>query len=218
MDLDRAFVDGTPFEVEGSHGTLTTQYLADLLVPSGYIVACDAIVNVGAVAFEQRVPPGRYPVFVSLANPITGYLEGKQYVAYAQLRIAARPAVRWVMATRPGEDLATLDPDNEDDFFGYAVDSAHGCFMDLTAQRFIDDLTIDDSEVFTAALIAEMQREDRPLWLEADYTVDPATGANLVAFSSAFSDGLYPSFWGYDEAGEVTSLVTDFCFFNFGRS
>jgi hypothetical protein len=217
MDLDRAFQDGTPYQIEDERGTITTECLGDLIVPSGAIVACDAIVNVNVTAFEQPVPPGRYPVFVSIANPTTGYLAGKSYVAYAQLRIAGRPAVRWVMATRPGEDLATLDPDNEDDYFGYPVDSAHGCFMDVVAQSSIDNLALADSETLTADLIAEMQRDKSPFWLEANVTVEPTTGANLIAFMAGIGDGIYPSFWGHDEAGEVVSLVTDFCLLDFGR-
>jgi hypothetical protein len=44
----------------------------------------------------------------------------------------------------------------------------------------------------------------------AELVVDPDTGANLVAFSSGYGDGAYPSFWGIDESGELCCLVTDF--------
>lgn len=34
--------------------------------------------------------------------------------------------------------------------------------------------------------------------------------ASIAMFSSGWGDESYPSFWGYDENGEVACLVTDF--------
>jgi len=33
---------------------------------------------------------------------------------------------------------------------------------------------------------------------------------DLAIFSTRFGDGVYPSFWGMDENGDETCLVTDF--------
>jgi len=213
VPLARVLEDGTAYENEVEQGTVAMAYLTDVVLPSGSIVACDAIVNVGAPPFEKRVAPGRYPVMLSVAHPTTGYFSGKEYPAFVWLRFGPSRPVRWEMATRPGEDLATLNPEADDDFFGYDVDSGTGCFMDTVAQRFIDDLSNEDGGVFTAELIDEMQREYQggPLdRLAANVTVDPATGANLVAFMSGMGDGTYPSYWGYDASDTVVWLVTDF--------
>jgi TetR/AcrR family transcriptional regulator, transcriptional repressor for nem operon len=45
---------------------------------------------------------------------------------------------------------------------------------------------------------------------KASTAVDPATGANLVAFRSGEGDGIYPSYWGLDGARRPVALVTDF--------
>jgi len=36
------------------------------------------------------------------------------------------------------------------------------------------------------------------------------SSANLIACSSGYGDGAYPSWWGYDEAGGICTLATDF--------
>jgi hypothetical protein len=36
------------------------------------------------------------------------------------------------------------------------------------------------------------------------------SAANLVACSSGYGDGAYPSWWGYDEIGGICALATDF--------
>jgi len=33
---------------------------------------------------------------------------------------------------------------------------------------------------------------------------------NIIMFHSGYGDGLYPSYWGIDEKGEICSLVIDF--------
>jgi len=213
IEAAHAFDDGTPFEIEDERGTFVTEYLADLVLPTGSIVACDAIVSRAAPPFQKKVPPGRYPVVLSLANPNTGYLAGKQY-PFAQVRLSDKRPVRWEMATRAGEDLASLDPDNEDDFFGYPVDSGTGCFMDESARQLWDDLDEEADRVFTDALIAKMGQQPtatESIWVAANVVVDPMTGANLIAFPSGVGDGLYPSFWGYDADDKLACLITDFC-------
>ena len=40
--------------------------------------------------------------------------------------------------------------------------------------------------------------------------MDETTGVNIIAFSSGWGDGCYPSYWGYDAADQRVALVTDF--------
>ena len=43
-----------------------------------------------------------------------------------------------------------------------------------------------------------------------EVTVDPASGANVIGFSSGFGDGAYPSWFGLDANGDPLVLLTDF--------
>ena len=119
----------------------------------------------------------------------------------------ARIAVRWEMALIPNQDQSTLGPNQ---FFGYPVDAGTGCFMDLSvATELSQRMNADDD--WDSSLIAEIEK-NRALgvsWLNT--TIDIDTGANLVAFSSGWGDGAYPSYWGYDDDENIVALVTDFC-------
>ena len=38
----------------------------------------------------------------------------------------------------------------------------------------------------------------------------PEAGLNIAMFASGHGDGFFESFWGRNQSGEITSLVTDF--------
>ena len=63
----------------------------------------------------------------------------------------------------------------------------------------------DDEEFFEA-----LSRTYVPTWSWTNLILDEASGANVIAFSSGYGDGSYPSYWGYDLAGQRVALVTDF--------
>jgi Protein of unknown function (DUF4241) len=47
--------------------------------------------------------------------------------------------VTWEPALRPGEDPATLQPD---EFFGFGVDTGTGCFLDASAVPAMSRFTV----------------------------------------------------------------------------
>jgi hypothetical protein len=126
---------------------------------------------------------------------------------------AASKAVRWEIATSQGQTLSALTPARA---FGYSVDYATGCFIDadvpsmLVAQEAARTDGADESEQFYDQLDAMQSKTYVPTWSWADLLVDEATGANIIAFSSGWGDGCYPSYWGYDAADQRVALVTDF--------
>jgi hypothetical protein len=73
-----------------------------------------------------------------------------------------------------------------------------------------------------AALILHKRMSNDPTYREqlveatkdcgwADFQVDHDNGLNVVLFLSGDGDGEYPCYWGYDGAGDLACLVTDFC-------
>src|SRR5438046_2033543 len=109
--LTNVFRDGVPFQHAFGPGTLHIKRAPDLVVPSGWLVARDPLISVPVLAFARRVAPGRYPVLLSLAE----FDETDHPVAFATVQIVPCRPVRWEMATRRGEELASLD---ERDIFG----------------------------------------------------------------------------------------------------
>ena len=101
----------------------------------------------------------------------------------------------------------------EGEVFGYGVDSGTGCFMDEeTARLVVEEL---DAEEFSDALIGEMDKTYENTWSWANLELETGKGATIVAFSTGIGDGMYASYFGLDESGEVVSLVTDFSLFEY---
>jgi len=179
------------------------QIIEDIEFPSGQVVACDPLTLSGARAFEQTIAPGAYPVELYTAT-IADHSDPR--VAIAILRVAPTPPVEWKMATLPGQRLTDLRPGH---YFGYGVDSGTGSIMDLAAaSRLEHNLHTYDS--YMDRLIEAMQANTVTTGDWAMVTLDVHSGLNCAIFSSGIGDGVYASYWGYDDAGQVACLMTDF--------
>jgi len=209
--LDQALQDG--LTVATKHGIVTLRHFhaGDLIVTSGYIVACDpgwADVDT-TKPFATPIAPGRYPVILSIQHTIKRYQSGYrdyQSVAFATLRLHERRPVRWELATLPGEDLSSRE---EGWIPGYSVDSGTGCFMDADAARnFVQRLSTDPA--YQMVFDEEMQNNYVDTWSWVSLTLEPETPANLIAFSAGAGDGVYATYFGYDADDAAVCLITDF--------
>lgn len=198
MHYELAFRDGAAFDGPWGSGLLSVQQVAVLTLTSGQIVARDGLVCNPTPAFSRQVASGRYSVVLCIA-------EGT--VALAMVRFGYEPAVRWEMATLPGQDPAILAAD---EIFGYPVDAGVGSFLDLDAQQIVEAMSDDEIQTMTDRLMAELFPDGPEMRRWVEQVVDPATGANQVIFSSGMGDDLYSSYWGFAEGGEIVCLVTDF--------
>lgn len=201
--LGRAFQDGKQLRDEQDGLiTLRSHTLGELVITTGKVVACDAFVF-DTEPFVQTFPLGRYPVIVSVAE----FASNKdQRVAFAMLSLTEQPVVRWAIATHAGQDASTL---KEDEIFGYPVDAGTGCFMDLEA-ALAYERKCQEQHDYSLSLVDEMAKNDVFTWGWMNICLVPETGANLIAFSSGWGDGFYASYLGYNAAGAVACVVTDF--------
>ncbi len=202
-DFALAFQDGaTITDAEWTVATMRVQSLGDLVAPTGEIIACDPLTAIEPTPFAQRIAPGRYPVFASMA----ALANGDQRVAAVMLRLRDAPVARWDLARLAGQEEITLQPD---EFFGYSVDAGVGCFMDLATADALDT-RYEADESYDEALIDALEANRAQEWDYANVTLDEATGANLILFASGWGDGVYASYWGYDASDAAVCLVTDF--------
>jgi hypothetical protein len=117
------------------------------------------------------------------------------------------PACPSTAARRVGDELPDLA---EGETFGYGVDSGTGCFVDdVTATRFFELMDGRKADAFGKKLLRILQRcpAGNSSWGEASV---PGARGNLILFSSGRGDGIYTSWFGYDEQGRLVSLVTEF--------
>jgi hypothetical protein len=175
------------------------QNLGKLVVTTGRIVACDPFVMSDDEPFTQPVPVGRFPVEAAVAK-----FDDDSRVALCRVRFREGQVVRWEMALTPGQDASSLGPTN---YFGYGVDTGTGCFMDGAATALIETLFEEHGE---EALGDALEETYVDTWSHAAVVLEPSSGLNVIAFSSGFGDGAYPSYFGYSATGEVLVLVTDF--------
>jgi hypothetical protein len=205
-DFSKLFAEGKEVATEIGRVVLRVRPAGDLNVTSGRVVACDPLVSPDVEPFDRRVPDGAFPVLLSVAH----FEDDDRRVAAAMLRFAGRAVASWELAVRPGEEPSAL---SEGEVFGYPVDSGTGCFMDAETARLV--LSNVDEEDFADALVGEMEKTYEDTWSWANVALDAEAGHNIVAFSAGVGDGLYASYFGLDEAGEVVCLVTDFSLFEY---
>jgi hypothetical protein len=139
-DFDPMFQPGTRYRLPDPDGTVAVVEVHDaglLHLPTGRVVACDPFwgseVQRQGAPFTVTVPPGRYPVRVSIARtdpPDPGDPDLLRLGAAAKLIIHEEPVVAWELALQPGQDPAALAPD---EIYYLGVDSGNASF--LTPQR-----------------------------------------------------------------------------------
>lgn len=207
--FDDLFVAGRAHRTPQVAATVDLVDLGPLALPTGRLAACDPLVFFELEPFTVELPPGEYPVQLSVAvlDTVHGLPQTEEHRRVAAARIVLRdaPARSWEMAVLAGQDPATLHGDL---FFGYGVDAATGAFIDASGASALDRLTDGDDEPSLAKALAESAHTVPPR-LGANLT-DAETGLNVVAFPSGWGDGVYPTWIGRAEDGSVVSVVTDF--------
>ncbi|MFD1046998.1 DUF4241 domain-containing protein [Kibdelosporangium lantanae] len=189
---------------------LTVHDTGLLDLPSGKLLAGDPYLLADdrpneLSPFVVTVPPGRYPVSVSMVlesttptrTPMTPGARLDKRIAAARMVVKPEPVVRWQMAFIATDDPAKLK-DNE--FYGYGVDAGMGAFTDVTSVDAIKRVGEENG------LLDKVDTDEAAAW----NVRDPISDRNVVAFHSGFGDGAYPTWIGYTAANEPAVFVTDF--------
>jgi hypothetical protein len=182
--------------------------IGSLVVTSQTVLAMDPIIPVADKPFAQRVPNGRHPATVAIAE-----FDGDERIAFARVQFSPAPPVSWKMALKDSEpDPATLGPGK---FIGYGVDGGLGCFLDFETARLIGQRYQQEGPYFAFGDLLEDELESTYRHTRNWASVRPIEEReeNIIVFSSGYGDGAYPSFFGFDADGRVCQLVTDFLIF-----
>ncbi|MGW7175686.1 DUF4241 domain-containing protein [Streptomyces xanthophaeus] len=160
-----------------------------LRITSGQLVVSDPG-WIGETPRTVAVPPGEFPVTLSLLRKVRG-----TDVAAARVTFLNTPPHDWEMALKLDEDLGLL---GEGQFYGVGVDTGTVAFMDATRTVIEDQL---DEDLFI------------PLDSDSHFSVE-LPGAehepNLIAFRAGQGDGAYPVWIGRTDDGRVGCVVVDF--------
>ncbi|MCX5400808.1 DUF4241 domain-containing protein [Streptomyces sp. NBC_00102] len=158
-----------------------------LRITSGRLAVSDPGL-IGESARTVAVPPGEFPVTLSLLRTAAG-----AEVAAARVTFLDAPPREWDMALLPDEDLGLLGGGQ---FYGVGVDTGTVAFVDATRTVIEDRL---DEDLFIP--------------LDSRFTVElpgTETEPNLIAFRAGRGDGSYPVWIGRTDDGQVVCVVVDF--------
>ncbi len=103
LDFDKFFEDDKKIETEYGMQILKIHEIGDLVIPTGFVIACDPFINYNSQPFTMQIPTGTFPVVLSVAD-----FGDDQRVAYAKLQISNKSAVRWELALLPNQDVNSL--------------------------------------------------------------------------------------------------------------
>ncbi|MBW4474008.1 MAG: DUF4241 domain-containing protein [Stenomitos rutilans HA7619-LM2] len=83
--------------------------------------------------------------------------------------------------------------------------------MNADVTTILDDSIYAEEEsilIYQLQNLLEVNQTFTCSW--ANMCLDNETQANVIAFSSGWGDGIYPTYFGFNESGEVVSVITDF--------
>ncbi|GAA4603951.1 hypothetical protein BJY16_004807 [Actinoplanes octamycinicus] len=192
-DVAGLFTEGAVRPVAGGRTTARIEVVAagDLRLPSGRLVAADpGWLSDDQAPYLVTVAPGSYPVTISRAH-LAGDEEHVR-IAAARLTVADRPVARWELVLCDGQDPLDL---REGYYYGVSVDAGLACFLDAEQREHYAAWFDDD-------LPDELLEFDQGGFAMLD-------GGELIAYSSGWGDGAYPTWIGRDQDGEVVCFVTD---------
>ena len=102
-----------------------------------------------------------------------------------------------------GQDADTV---SEDDLLFY-VDSGTAAFLSAEAAAYLETALDHD---LTARIVAAMEPNYVHTRDWADVPLGEDGDLNVIVFSAGFGDGSYPVWLGFDNAGDVVCIATDF--------
>jgi hypothetical protein len=190
---------GTAFGSNAWRGeSLRVVRVGSINLPTGRVVAGDPFYVPGAAPFTDPLPPGSHPVEVL----VTGRGAFDTVVA-ARVLVDGASVATWRSAHVVGEAPSPAEEPN-----GYGVDSGTGSFTSAETAALIEhgyDRYADD-------LLQALQAAAPRSWIRMPLDAIGPSGAGLdiVAFPSGFGDGAFPTWVGFDQAGQAVAFMTDF--------
>jgi hypothetical protein len=159
-----------------------------LRMPSGRLVAVDVDAMAGGIPFTVGVPPGTYPVELSLLRPVGA--PHRASVAAGRLLTSPDPVTSWELALRSCREPRMLA---SWDFFGFETTTGAACLVDAAARPLLARTAAPHQFIpARAGQVVELAEPD---------------GGNLIAFPAGV--GAYPTWIGRTADGRVACFVTD---------
>ena len=185
--------------------------LGTLRVPSGRLEASDPFVGLGQ-GLVFAVPPGDYPVAVTIADVSDAQNGSHLRETYLSVRLAEGAVARVEFLVPDGREA----PESDDEYYGVPVDAGTVGFADAeaVARCMPGEATSWYDDVFATgrddSWFALMDSGEHYVDGAANIVLPLATeGENVVLSHSGWGDGFYPVVGAYDADGTLLSVHID---------
>jgi Protein of unknown function (DUF4241) len=213
----KALADGEIIERWGIDVEIAVVDCGELVLPYGRLLICDPFIFMRPTnATIVTIPPGRYPLKVTIAD-VSGQRDGSHVrEAYATLLLAESEEIerRFIQLFEEGQPEPGLD---EGEFLGFAVDAATACFVDdgaITSGMPADESKWHDEIFENSSPESWISRMDDPTHIRpglANVPLPFATdGSNAILMHSGRGDGIFPVIGGYDKEENLVRIHVDF--------
>ena len=193
--------------------------LGEISLPSGKIIVNDPLGQYLALdnnPYFIETPKGNFPMQASIISYEDDGDE-ENLISCVKIAFTNEKPVRYEEALKGIESIEDL---NEGEFFGFASESGLATIVDAEAKeafvKLIDEVEAKDQNLYDdyfAPFFAEnvknnpkYQSEDGD-WI--NWTI-PNTAYKVPIFQAGFGEGVYPSYFGYNQAGEVVAFYIQF--------
>ena len=181
--------------------------IGKLVIKSGRICAADPFVFLGDTkSFTQEIPSGEFPVRLAVGFHPSGEVKDNR-VSFARVDFSSEPVVRWSLAVVEGQKTAEL---KEGEIFGYGVDAGTGSFFDPLAGSAAKALLAANPDAWEAWQTEGEANGPKVVGPYSFVLMLPMGDTNVAMFHGGWGDGFYASWFGFDAAGQVAALATDF--------
>lgn len=202
---------------DSNNDTLIEVEIGEINLPSGKIIVGDPFFTFSVKPLTKTVTPGKYPVKIYLRKINTNHYR----IAFSKIKFKEEKANNWSLAISDDMNLHELNNLEDDEYFGFIVDSGLGCFLDsLTNEIYnkkLDDFEKKKGFNYYNNILAKEFKEysgsnkySRELGDWNNHIVDKTKNLNIIMFQSGWGDGYYPTYWGYNNKNEIVELTIDF--------
>lgn len=193
-------------EIETDFGKATMQKvnIGNLILKSGNIIATDPILLYDDQPYSKKVKPSEYPVYLYKAK----FENGDVKTALSKIEFSKGKAIRWEMALYEGEKSNNL---KDDEYLGFDVENGICAYMDECIMEELDTLFDENLDKYEKMVISKLAFTKN----ELKYNSFPYgnNGCNIIAFTSGWKNGTFPSYYGFDKNNKICCIVTDFMVF-----
>ena len=176
-------------------------------ITTGKLVVCDPLITSEMPAFNADFPKGEFPVLVHKEID-------SNCIAYVEVVFSDSEISTWQLATSDGQNINDLQ---EEEIYGFPVESGMGCLMDLETQQNLNLLEQhlfrrkgeDFMGIYEEFFHEHFFQQEGAINQFAFLKPHEEKTGNLFAFETGYGEGFYATYVGFDKNNIPVKIVSE---------